>query len=91
MDTSENGVTTAKKFSVVAKVVWDNLPFENPHFAPNDLAECEDRLKNLVRNKAMGQELFNKIFGCALKGQPIYLTYSKRGIWTFLTMKSGTR
>lgn len=88
---SEKLTEQETKLLVVAKQVWDNMPFENPLFKPQSVNDCAKQLANLLKNKYLGQSWIDHVYQAASDNQPIYITLNKEWVWNFLTKTSGTR
>jgi hypothetical protein len=79
------------KLLVVAKAVYDNLPFENENFAPDSVNECAEFLKRLLAKDHISQSWLDAVYKAAINRHAIYISCNREWVWNFLTMAKGTR
>lgn len=80
-----------EKMAVVAKEVYDNLPFANSNFRPESVNDTAKRLEILIKKKWISDAWINSVYKASRAGQAIFINLDKDWNWTFLTSKTGTR
>ena len=84
-------VVSFEKRIVVAKEMWDNLPFTNKEFEADSVNGIAEYLSKLVEAKRLSPVWINKVYDASLANQPIHIDLMEDWNWFFVTAKHGTK
>lgn len=78
-------MTTDEQIKVVAKVVRQNMPFENIEFNPETDEDCERRLRRMIGKKYLSWKWIKAVYDANTNGWPIYINLDLNWYFSFVT------